>query len=195
MASNYTKTVWTNNSLQPINKTNLDKIEQGIADAQDGTKIKQWYEAEDDTNAYTDADKTAVGTIATLTEHSLGFAPYYNYSVEIPDPINSEAWVETNRLTTGTLPIGVYQVLHSVVCNYNSIVNSGYCRISPDGGTTWMEFNNEPKDIADNNLMTCARPLVLTEEGIIDVIVQHRCELATDTLTIAITNLILERKL
>jgi len=191
----YTKTIWTNDSGNAISGTNLNKMEQGIADAHTGSIIKGIYEGELDTNAYTDADKTSVATIATLTEHSLGFAPYFNYNIEAPDPISTESWVETNRITTDVLPIGVYQLLHSVVSNYNSIVNSGYCRISSDGGTTWMEFNNEPKDVADNNLMTCARPLVLTEEGVIDVIVQHRCELATDTLTIAITNLILERKL
>ena len=57
MASNYTKTVWTNGSGQPLNKTNLDNIEEGIFKASDGAFIKQWYEAEADTNAFTDAEK------------------------------------------------------------------------------------------------------------------------------------------
>ena len=195
MASNYTKTVWTNGSGQPRNDTNLNKQEQGIADAQDGTKIKTWYELEPDTNAFTDAHKTSVGTIATLTENTHDFVPFFAYNVEVPSPLSTDVWTETNRVTTGVLPIGVYQLLHTAVSNYNSITNSSFCRISSDGGTNWMEFNNEPKDITDNNLMTCVRPIVLTEEGIIDVIVQHKCGFATDVLTLAITNIMLERKL
>lgn len=66
MASNYTKTSWTNDSGQPVNDTNLNKIEQGIADASDGANIKTWYEAEADTNAYTDTDKAEVAKIAGI---------------------------------------------------------------------------------------------------------------------------------
>ena len=63
----YTKTVWTNDSGQPLNDTNLNKMEQGIKDAHTGSIIKALYEAEADTNALTDAEKTSVGTISSVT--------------------------------------------------------------------------------------------------------------------------------
>lgn len=61
----YTKTVWTNDSGQPLNNTNLNKMEQGIKDAHTGSIIKALYEAEADTNALTDAEKALIATNAT----------------------------------------------------------------------------------------------------------------------------------
>lgn len=70
MASNYTETIWTNGSGQPVNQTNLGKLEKGVADASDGANIKTWYEAEPDTNAYTDAEKATLAQLdVDVTDH------------------------------------------------------------------------------------------------------------------------------
>ena len=67
MASNYSPTTWTNGSGQPVSDSNLNKIEGAMESASDGAFIKMWYEAEADTNAYTDSEVTSVGTIAGVT--------------------------------------------------------------------------------------------------------------------------------
>lgn len=62
----YNKTTWTNVSGQPINSTNLNKLEQGVADAHNIANIKTWYESNDDTNAYTDSEKTTVASVSSI---------------------------------------------------------------------------------------------------------------------------------
>ena len=78
----YTKTIWTNDSGQPINATNLNKIEQGIYDASvnDGDMKKSIYDA-DNSGVVDNAEKvnnktveTSVpsGAVFTDTTYSIG---------------------------------------------------------------------------------------------------------------------------
>lgn len=73
----YTKTTWVNGVTPAINETNLNHIETGIDEAhtkldgiensatadQTGTEIKTAYEAEANTNAYTDTEKTKLAGV------------------------------------------------------------------------------------------------------------------------------------
>lgn len=205
MASNYTKTVWTNGYGQSRNATNLNKQEQGIADAQDGVKIKQWYELEPDTNAFTDAKKANVANAVTalidhedrivVLEGDVPFTPFYAFTELSNVAVTSDTYVQVNELTTDILPAGTYELKNTMVSNYDTNTRSGFCRLSFDGGINWLEYNYEPKDTTDIHVNTCGRPLVLATDGIISIIIQARCEDVADTLTFITGNTILERKL
>lgn len=61
----YSKTYWTNDSGATLDAINLNKIEQGIYNAHNGYNIKQWYEDNWDTNAFTDSEKAKLAGIDT----------------------------------------------------------------------------------------------------------------------------------
>lgn len=126
---------------------------------------------------------------------ALPFTPFWAGSRIEAQTLTLDTYVEVNRLTTGILEAGTYGFIHTAVSNYDTTQRSGYCRISPDGGVTWLEFNNELKDITDKKLMTCSNFMVLAVPGVIDIIVQGRCETTGDNFTIINTVLQLERKL
>lgn len=122
--------------------------------------------------------------------------PHIWLGSRIPNTVlTDDTYVEINRITTGVLEAGTYGFMHTAVSHYSTLTRSGYCRISPDGGATWMEFNQELKDTTDRHLMTCSNFIVLAVPGVIDIIIQARCEQTGDTFTIDQTVLQLERKL
>jgi len=94
----YTKTVWVNNTTPAIHASNLNKMEQGIKDAHTVANVKTWYESNDDTNVYTDSEKTLVGTIDSI-----------NTRVETLENSGMTALIGSN-LTPQTIPITAVKV-------------------------------------------------------------------------------------
>ena len=55
-------------TISAADKTKLDTVETNAKDDQTATEIKSLYEGNSDTNAYTDAEKTKLGTVASGAE-------------------------------------------------------------------------------------------------------------------------------
>ena len=60
----------------------------------------------------------------------------------------SPSWQNLITLDTDRVA-GMYEVLISMVWNYDTANKSGKFRWSVDGGTTWLETSEEPKDKTD----------------------------------------------
>ena len=139
----YTKTIWTNNTTPAIHENNLNKMEQGIKDAHEATNIKTWYESNADTNAYTYANVTSVGQIAsmkiqtdalaltgmtvmsghTLTPQTIGITPTKVLSfdtVAIDVGVGTSGSVTTNSVTADLS--GVFKLRYESFLSYASNV-------------------------------------------------------------------------
>lgn len=64
----YTKTVWNNDGQPPVNATHLNKIEQGIFDAQDHTDVL--------TTAPTQANPSGLKFVVLNSEPSTKYSGY-----------------------------------------------------------------------------------------------------------------------
>ena len=60
---------------------------------------------------------------------------------------------------TASAPIGKYEVTISMVWNYDSNRHSGQFRWTVDGGTTWLETSEEPKDKTDDRPFSVTFPV------------------------------------
>jgi hypothetical protein len=56
-------------------------------------------------------------------------------------------------------PEGLYEVNISLVWNYNVTSKSGMFRWTVDGGTTWLETSEEPKDKTDHRPFSVTFPV------------------------------------
>ena len=60
---------------------------------------------------------------------------------------------------TAEAPAGNYEVTISMVWNYNLTNKSGLFRWTIDGGTTWLETSEEPKDKTDERPFSVSFPV------------------------------------
>jgi hypothetical protein len=62
-----------------------------------------------------------------------------------------ETYTELNSFTSPSRPAGIYEVGMSFTWQFDIANRSALFRWTTDGGTTWNEFQSEPKDISDKN--------------------------------------------
>ena len=60
---------------------------------------------------------------------------------------------------TASAPAGKYEVTISMVWNYDSNKRSGLFKWTIDGGTTWLETSEEPKDKTDDRPFSVSFPV------------------------------------
>lgn len=75
----YTKTTWVNGTTPAVNATNLNKIEQGIADAHDML--------------------TTGGTTSQRPSNPKPYQPYFDTTIEKPIWWDGSAWKDANGTT------------------------------------------------------------------------------------------------
>lgn len=117
----------------------------------------------------------------------------YDYNRITNHVVPSTTYTEVARLTTPPRNAGIYKVTTAGICNYSSISSSSYCRTSLDGGLTWLEIENEPKDKTTDTIRGTTSTLV-HPGGVIDMIVQAKKEQAAPTFTIIKLDMMIERK-
>lgn len=108
---------------------------------------------------------------------------YDNANLTSPIIVNSDVYTEVLRLTTPPRVQGTYEIKMSMIYSYNTISRSAYFRWSEDGGNTWFEMQEEPKDTL-NKLVKSFFHVDEFAGGIKDIIIQSHCENATDILNI-----------
>ena len=134
-----------------------------------------------------------IDTFMTETIEKTPFVPTYDYDTASNVTVTNDVYQEVARLTTPSRPAGTYEVKLSMLYSLNSTTTSAYFRFSLDGGVSWTEVIEEPKDITDNR----AKTLLLVDIhtlGIKDIVVQARKEVAGDVMTISNLSVIYERK-
>ena len=140
---------------------------------------------------------TAFTNIDTFMTESIAlrhFVPVYEYILASDVTITNDVYQEVCNLTTASLPAGTYQMSLATIYSLNSTTSSAFFRFSTDGGVTWTEASEEPKDITDKR----ARTVVLVDVfvgGVKNIIIQARKEVAGDVMVLDITNIIYERKI
>ena len=158
--------------MSSADKTKLDGIEASATADQTGAEIKTAYEAEDDTNAFTDALKTKLDGIET--------------SADVTDTANVTAAgaVMDSELTDEAAVKAINQGLTTTSdVTFNDVAVSGNLTVS---GTT-TTVNTETINLADNQIVlnsnfTGSTP---TEDGGIEI---NRGDLANKTLVWDETN-------
>ena len=95
-----------------------------------------------------------------------------------------------------TLPraTGVYEYKFSLTFAYSTSTRSAMFQWSLNGGTTWEEYELEVKDPNNKMPRTYEFPITRAQAGTIHLVLQAKCEGASDTLTIDYASIIAERK-
>jgi len=122
------------------------------------------------------------------------FTPTYDYIKETAITVTDDVYEEIARLTTPSRVAGTYKLSQSMLYSLNSTTTSAYFRFSLDGGSNWNEIRREPKDNTDT-LPSAYTSTYVHTGGVFEVIIQSRKESAGDILTVAILDVIFERKI
>jgi hypothetical protein len=102
-------------------------------------------------------------------------------------------WTEVNHFTTPAREAGKYKISMSVIWKLDTTTKSGMLRYSTDGGSTFKEFQSEPKDKTNDNANVFALTLDHTG-GAIDVRVDMTRESGTNAMDCSRSEIIVERK-
>ncbi|OYT57754.1 MAG: hypothetical protein B6U76_00160 [Desulfurococcales archaeon ex4484_217_2] len=103
-------------------------------------------------------------------------------------------WQQLMEVDVANLISGVYKYTISVAWTLDSTTSSAGLRYSLDGGTTWIESWEEPKDRTDVRHASFASVLVFPTDSPAHLLVQVSKENSGDTLTIKNGSLIIERE-
>jgi len=93
-------------------------------------------------------------------------------------------WLPINQLVTQEKKIGEYEILFSLGWSYDVVNRSGKIRFSLDGGATWQERSEEPKDKTDRRTASIVLPLTLTADRVVDLRLEANKEGTGHVMTI-----------
>ena len=88
---------------------------------------------------------------------------------------------------------GLYDAQLSMVWNYNLTNKSGKFRWSVDGGTTWLETSEEPKDKTDLRPFSIVFPVEHIGGGARQILLEATRENDTHTMTMKYTSVLFKR--
>ena len=103
-------------------------------------------------------------------------------------------WTSIGSLTRAVEANEIWMVGISMAWTYNTANKSAHLRYTIDGGTTWYESQEEPKDKTDTRHITYAFPIVVAADGTIDFRVEVTKQSDDHVLTVEFCDLTLERK-
>lgn len=145
-----------------------------------------------------EADVTALDGRVTVNEADLvslhAIQDAFDYSNADGSSTTSNTYTTLNSVSLTAAPVGIYQMLNTVAFTYSTTTRSAYFRVSLDGGTTWVEYREEVKDVTDTNLTTQMCVIDHTVAGDLSVLIQFRTENNGDSLAILKNCMTLERK-
>jgi len=93
-------------------------------------------------------------------------------------------WLPINQLVTQEKEPGDYEVLFSMGWSYDVTNKSGKIRFSLDGGSSWEERSEEPKDKTDKRTSSIILPLTLTTAQTLDIQLEANKEGTDHIMTI-----------
>ena len=102
-------------------------------------------------------------------------------------------WTEVNYFTSPDRVAGRYKVGMSVIWKLDTVKKSGMLRYSVDGGTSWKEFQSEPKDKTNDNANTFGLTVDHTG-GVFDIRIDMTREAGTASMDCSRSEIIIERK-
>ena len=130
--------------------------------------------------------RSQVDELETQDGLNVKVADLYNHNYELSAPgaiTATSSGTEVDNLTVTDADAGTYEIKVSYTLTLDSIANSAFTRVSPDGGTTWYSNNFEPGDTTDVSLRTFIFPVVHTT-GDLEVSFEAWKEDAGDTMAI-----------
>ena len=125
-------------------------------------------------------------------ESKVAFTPVYEFSTILDYDVRENKFTEVGRLSSEGIG-GTYVMGFSMVYTLNSTSAGMYLRLSTDGGSTWIEYKNEPKDPNDVIPISHSLP-VIHNGGTFDIIVEARKEDPVTKLHIHRLDITAERK-
>jgi hypothetical protein len=117
----------------------------------------------------------------------------YNVTTNINIPTDHPDWTEVNYFTTPDRDAGIYKVGMSVIWKLDTTTKSGMLRYSLDGGSTWQEFQSEPKDKTNDNANVFGMT-INHSGGPIDIRIDMTRESGTNAMDCSRSEIIIERK-
>lgn len=117
---------------------------------------------------------------------------YDNSDLVPPVTLNTDTYTEVLRLITPPRVAGLYEVKMAMVYTYDNISRPAYFRWSEDGGQTWFEILEEPKDVLNVNVNSFFHPEPFGG-GIKDIIIEARCDRVSDTLVLLDMHVVFQR--
>jgi len=133
---------------------------------------------------------TRVGTLESYT-----FEPVYEYQLiqDVDVAAVNPDWQEILNLNITDAPIGTYEFTISLAWQLDTTSSSACVRYSLDGGNTWVESCEEPKDRTDVRHTMFGYPLEHPAVGNINIIVQSSKTSSSTTLTIKKGSLVIKK--
>ena len=108
--------------------------------------------------------------------------------------ISQDTYTEVARLDVNDVPSGVIEYGMSMTFNYSTTSRSAQFRFSTDGGTNWSYWNKEIKDTTNDENFYYAYPSENGSVQDVSLIVEAKCEGASDTLNVKFLNIFIDRK-
>jgi len=102
-------------------------------------------------------------------------------------------YIELNTLYIEDIPAGIYQLTFSSIFTLSSTNQSGFIRVSVDGGVSWFELIREAKDSSD----TITETYITTLNhggGLRDIQVQAKRESTSADMNVVVQTIICEWK-
>jgi hypothetical protein len=138
-----------------------------------------------------------LGTLDTrvITLESYTFEPVYEYQLiqDVDVSAVKPDWQEILNLNITDAPIGTYEFSISLAWQLNTTSSSACVRYSLDGGNTWVESCEEPKDRTDVRHTMFGYPLEHPAVSNINIIVQSSKTSSSTTLTIKKGSLVIKK--
>lgn len=119
-----------------------------------------------------------------------GFTKVQNLTIAATHP----AYEEIARVELKGASPGIYEYKISLSGTLNSTINSMYIRFSIDGGSTWTEMRQEPKDITDTRSFFYAFPREYTTSGDLSLILEGAKENGGDIMVVEFCDVIIDQK-
>jgi hypothetical protein len=102
-------------------------------------------------------------------------------------------WTQINYFTSPVREAGKYKIGMSVIWKLGTVTKSGLLRYSLDGGSTWKEFQSEPKDKTNDNANVFAQT-VDHAGGAFDIRIDMTREAGTASMDCSFSEITIDRK-
>jgi len=119
---------------------------------------------------------------------------YEYFKMPTSRTISQDTYIEVARLDINQAPSGIMEYGLSMTFNYDTTGRSAMFRFSTDNGSNWSYWNKETKDVTDDNIFYYAYPSENSTEQDINLIIEAKCESASDTLVVKYLNITVDRK-
>ena len=106
-----------------------------------------------------------------------------------------DAYEDVIELITPLRSAGVYVYNIAVTYTYNRTNSSVFVRVSNDGGATWVELIEEPKDKTDKNPLFYAYPKQIAADEVLKLKVQMKKEAGGATLDVNFADVWIDQKM